>query len=486
MLVVTLVTCAPVSRASVASLVDAPNDPILRGSELEPAGDPLRCTERAAPTSLKDVFEAAWSPDSRTLAVSHIVTIPNHRTITGYEEDQRLALLDVATGKIVERGTGSEPAWSSSGTYLSYWHDSDAVWVERRATGLPVAVLHPSQPNVRWAGDELFFFDGGEIHSWSTAGVQGVATVPAELAPRFPQDDVYFSADARWFTMTRYFQDGTTERYLGATKTGAMGALDDGGATYMEWSPVGDTLLLRSAATLTLRSASTGATLATVPTPPGTTHTWTADGRLLLGRIAPTVPGGNAFDRLALLGDASAFATLPNLLGARTFSPDGRVFAGASRTGLYSTELELYRCGLAADEGIDIANDPATKARAESIARDGRRFVRPATAAITQFVQGIHTGVDVAAPYGTLLVAADDGVVDAVGWVPVGGRRVCVAHAGGLESCDYHTALSLVTVGERVVRGQPVALMGMTGLTTGPHVHWEAKRDGGIVDPLGE
>jgi murein DD-endopeptidase MepM/ murein hydrolase activator NlpD len=92
--------------------------------------------------------------------------------------------------------------------------------------------------------------------------------------------------------------------------------------------------------------------------------------------------------------------------------------------------------------------------------------------------------VDVAAPFGSLLFAADDGVVNAVGWVPVGGRRVCVMHADGLESCHYHTSLSLVSVGDSVVRGQPIALVGMTGLTGGPHVHWEARQNGRIVDPL--
>jgi len=41
-----------------------------------------------------------------------------------------------------------------------------------------------------------------------------------------------------------------------------------------------------------------------------------------------------------------------------------------------------------------------------------------------------------------------------------------------------------VNVGQRVVRGQPIALIGMTGVTTGPHVHWEAKLFGRLVDPL--
>jgi murein DD-endopeptidase MepM/ murein hydrolase activator NlpD len=115
-----------------------------------------------------------------------------------------------------------------------------------------------------------------------------------------------------------------------------------------------------------------------------------------------------------------------------------------------------------------------------------RRFVRPVAVAITQFLLGSHTEIDVAAPVGSIIVASDNGIVDAVGWVPAGGFRVCVMHAGGLESCDYHTSLPLVSARDHVVRDQPVALVGMTGLTTGPHVHWEAKLNGRIVDPLAQ
>lgn len=463
-------------------LLDIPDDPPLRAEE--PA-DPLRCTDRARIPQLNDVFEAAWSPDSSTLALSHIVTIENDRMITGYEEDQRLALFDVATGTVTERGVGSEPSWSGSGTYLSYWHDPDALWVVRRNTVLPVAVLRPTIPEVRWVGDEIFFFSGSEIHSWTkAAGVRGVATVPEDLKPKYPHDDVYFSGDGALFTMTRYASDGSTARYIGSTKTGDMTPLDDGGATFVEWSPLGDTLLLRSQSTLALVRGRDRATIATTQVPSGTVHTWTSDGRILLGRMGATVPAGNAFDEFTELDEGAAVATLPNLLGIRSFSPDGGSFVGVSRTGTYSTQLELFRCGVTKGHGTDLAADESTRVRADKIGSDPRRFVRPGAAAITQFLQGSHTGIDIAAPYGTLLVAADDGVVDAVGLVPVGGRRVCVQHPDGLESCDYHTALSLVAIGEKVVRGQPVALMGLTGVTTGPHVHWEAKRNGMIVDPL--
>ena len=448
-------------------------------------GDPLRCTQRAALPQLNDVFEAEWSPDSRTLALSRITTIPSDTTITGTEEDQRLVLVDLASGSVTERGVGSEPKWSASGTYLSYWIDQTTLWIVKKSSVLPVAVLKPTEPNVQWVGDQLLFFSGALIDEWENGSTRTIASVEPNLAPRYPRDDVYFSADGQRFTLTRYStQAPGVQRYLGSTKTGFATLMDDGGATFMEWSPVGETLLFRSSGALSLRAADTGATLATVATPPGSVHQWLPDGRLLLGTMSPTVPAGNAFDRFGVLGEASAAATLPNLLGIRAFSPDGQFFLGAARTGLYSTELQLFRCGVREGEDSDIATDPATKARAARIAADTRRFVRPAAAAITQYLQGIHTGIDVAAPYGTVIVAADDGVVDAVGFIPTGGRRVCVLHAGGLESCDYHTALPLVALGDHVVRGQPLALMGLTGVTTGPHVHWEAKRDDAIVDPL--
>ena len=99
-------------------------------------------------------------------------------------------------------------------------------------------------------------------------------------------------------------------------------------------------------------------------------------------------------------------------------------------------------------------------------------------------VQAQHTGIDLATPFGSLITADDDGVVTSVEWVNVGGNRVCVQHAARVESCFYHTSLPLVRVGDRVTRGQPVALIGMTGVTTGPHTHWEVKVAGRIVDPL--
>jgi murein DD-endopeptidase MepM/ murein hydrolase activator NlpD len=116
-------------------------------------------------------------------------------------------------------------------------------------------------------------------------------------------------------------------------------------------------------------------------------------------------------------------------------------------------------------------------AAAPQVAQQPRngRLSWPVAGVITQYFWWGHTGVDVAPPYGTGLGAGDDGVVTATGWVAVGGLRVCVQHAGDLTVCYYHTSAVYVSVGQQVARGQIIAAIGLTGVTTGPHVHWECK-----------
>ncbi|TMD61039.1 MAG: M23 family metallopeptidase [Chloroflexi bacterium] len=112
------------------------------------------------------------------------------------------------------------------------------------------------------------------------------------------------------------------------------------------------------------------------------------------------------------------------------------------------------------------------------------RLQWPVGGVITQGYWAGHLGVDIAAPYGTPIGASDAGVVSAVGWVAIGGLRVCVAHDWGMTTCYYHTSATYVYVGQRVARGQVVAAIGLTGVTTGPHVHWEANLNGVLVNAL--
>jgi len=96
-----------------------------------------------------------------------------------------------------------------------------------------------------------------------------------------------------------------------------------------------------------------------------------------------------------------------------------------------------------------------------------------------------HTGVDIAAPFGTTVMAAADGVVVAVGHTRIGyGNYVVIAHGGGIMTLYGHLLETNVDVGNTVVRGQRVGLEGSTGWSTGPHVHFELRVNDAVVDPM--
>ena len=446
--------------------------------------DSQNCVTRLVLPPVDNVMESRWSPDSTKLLVVWFAQLPSTTSVTGYREQEVTDTFDVRSGKLWPVGVGDHPLWSATGRYISYW-GPDAEELRIVANDRVVAVLSPTVPEMRWVGDGLVFIEKNEIREWREGAVRTIATLAPELGPKYPKDDVYFSADASRFTLTRYALDGTLERYVGTTADAKVLPLDLGDARYTEWSPAGTTLLVRYLDRIELRDFELNQVrsvrLADIA---GTVHAWAPDGRtLLMGRVSATIPAGNAFDAFRVW-DAKAgpqAATLPNLLGARTFSPDGKYFVGVARTGTQTTRLEVYRCAGSADHTRPDASAPE---RLAAIDASPGRFVRPTAGEITQFLQGSHTGGDVAAPFGSLITASDDGLVTANTWIAVGGNRVCVQHAGGLESCYYHASAPLVSVGERVVRGQPIALIGMTGVTTGPHTHWETKLGGRIVDPL--
>lgn len=107
----------------------------------------------------------------------------------------------------------------------------------------------------------------------------------------------------------------------------------------------------------------------------------------------------------------------------------------------------------------------------------GKGMVWPTAARrITQYFKpgGKHTGVDIAGPSGTAIYAADDGIVVLSGWNRGGyGNMVLVDHGGGIYTRYAHGSKLLVQQGDTVTRGQTVMLMGSTGRSTGPHLHFE-------------
>ena len=96
----------------------------------------------------------------------------------------------------------------------------------------------------------------------------------------------------------------------------------------------------------------------------------------------------------------------------------------------------------------------------------------------------MHAGVDFGAPYGSPIYAASDGVVDYAGWHGGHGNYVRLAHGGGIDTGYGHMSRIAVGVGTRVARGQVIGYVGSTGLSTGPHLHYELFRGGQAVDPL--
>lgn len=94
-----------------------------------------------------------------------------------------------------------------------------------------------------------------------------------------------------------------------------------------------------------------------------------------------------------------------------------------------------------------------------------------------------HSGLDMRAPYGTDIVAADDGVVIYSGMRNGYGNCVIIDHGGGFSTLYGHNSSLCVTVGQSVVRGQVIAKAGSTGYSTGAHLHFEVRINGQYVDP---
>ncbi len=107
----------------------------------------------------------------------------------------------------------------------------------------------------------------------------------------------------------------------------------------------------------------------------------------------------------------------------------------------------------------------------------------PVAGYLSQYMWAGHTGVDIAAPFGSGLASGLNGVISENGWVAVGGLHICVK-SGNLDECFYHMSAALYPVGTEVTVGQVIGAIGLSGVTTGPHVHWETRIAGRFVNPL--
>jgi len=99
-------------------------------------------------------------------------------------------------------------------------------------------------------------------------------------------------------------------------------------------------------------------------------------------------------------------------------------------------------------------------------------------------LQGRHTGVDIAAPYGSPIFAADSGEIIFAGWWDGYGKAIVIDHGKGRATVYAHMSRLYPSVGSTVAKGQTIGLVGSTGYSTGPHLHFEVRKNGKPVNPM--
>ena len=160
-----------------------------------------------------------------------------------------------------------------------------------------------------------------------------------------------------------------------------------------------------------------------------------------------------------------------------------------------STELVYGQEEQTRDQRLSTANAPVLPA--SDMIRDMQPAVRvnsgiefpltqPTIGFVTRTIEPEvgHLGIDIAGKVGTPIVAAADGIVVFADWTYEYGFTLIISHAGGYTTVYKHAQSLLKNVGTSVRRGEMVALLGNTGITSsGPHLHFELWRDGVPMDP---
>lgn len=139
-----------------------------------------------------------------------------------------------------------------------------------------------------------------------------------------------------------------------------------------------------------------------------------------------------------------------------------------------------------------LGTSPAVAAPGSSLPASSGPMVWPVDGTLTSSFGSrwgrLHAGLDIAVPEGTPIRAANSGTVvllqseaESGGY----GNFTCVDHGGGLSTCYAHQSSFAVSAGQQVRRGEVIGASGNTGNSTGPHLHFETRLNGGAVDPMG-
>lgn len=164
-----------------------------------------------------------------------------------------------------------------------------------------------------------------------------------------------------------------------------------------------------------------------------------------------------------------------------------------------SLEKEIKAAEIAYDKATQEAKDLGAqilKLQQETGPYSGgtMRWPVPASTRITSYygyrihpifkTKKLHTGIDIGVPTGSSIVAASEGRVIYSDWLGSYGKAVMLDHGGGIVTLYAHNSALTVKVGQWVERGNTIARAGSTGNSTGPHLHFEVRKNGAYVDPL--
>jgi murein DD-endopeptidase MepM/ murein hydrolase activator NlpD len=178
------------------------------------------------------------------------------------------------------------------------------------------------------------------------------------------------------------------------------------------------------------------------------------------GSVLPQQPSDNT----ASLDKASASASEKNTLSAADVDANQARSASVGRASRAQTR----------------AGSPTPAVMAE--------WVRPAVGPLSSLYGArwgtVHRGLDIAAAYGSTVVAASAGKVIFSGWNGGYGKLVIIEHPGGITTRYGHNSVLLVEVGEHVEAGTPISQVGSTGYSTGAHCHFEVRQGTEAINPL--
>lgn len=156
----------------------------------------------------------------------------------------------------------------------------------------------------------------------------------------------------------------------------------------------------------------------------------------------------------------------------------------------------IYEAAEAAEAAMIRQNSNAFAYSANPVKYTGGRFAWPVPGSqrITSYygyrihpvykTKKFHTGIDIGAGYGLDIVAGGDGVVTMATTNGGYGKCVIINHGSGITTLYGHCSTLLVSVGDKVTKGQTIAKVGSTGVSTGPHLHFEVRLNGSTTDPL--